>query len=81
MAVPCVGHRHSGPATRPDGGGRRRLGSRRAARRAPAQERHDGRMGKGGPKAGVEGSSASPAARGRREAAVMLTGGAHWRGA
>jgi hypothetical protein len=47
VAVPCAGHRHPGPAARHGGEGRRRLRGATAARRVPAQERRQGRKGKG----------------------------------
>jgi hypothetical protein len=48
MAVPCVGHRHPGPATRRDGGGRRRLRGALQRDGSLHKKRHGGRMGERG---------------------------------
>jgi hypothetical protein len=82
VAVPCTGHRHTGPAARRGGGRATAVAGEMAARRAPAQKTARRPEGKGDPTAGnggfLGGARHHAGSRGGRKGAavVILTGGA-----
>jgi hypothetical protein len=82
VAVPCARHRHSGPAARCGGEGRRRLRGAEAARRVPAQEAAWRPDGRGSPRVGYRGFISGAGGRGERkgEVAAALTEGSLVRG-